>query len=333
MLCNEEGILKENDKYCRAESQYYIKLTNIMCSTGYTAVCIIALVSCCLSEHEPLQLQKLSRDTTVGSYNCSTTAPTCNGKGIRFVSNSDGTLLIETHDGETLIRIEKPFNSENTRFIEINGDSFIQQQHESGKLIEYYIPTNEAHRIKRETASERDGITYARSGILHNVMSKAKKYDSKYHKAAENGAVRSLLHHSHLEHIIEGARYMGENMGFTGKEYPSLLQFYMIAMKLAKAKDQKINKYITSAESLPQCTKTCPPCPQNECLGMCGRNCDCWKWVCGNCCFNEGCYEHDLICIKCGGVSSLRCILTSIIGFSCGKHTGLLSGLTKAISC
>ena len=34
----------------------------------------------------------------------------------------------------------------------------------------------------------------------------------------------------------------------------------------------------------------------NKCLGMCGKGCSCWWWLCGNCCWNRGCYEHDLCC-------------------------------------
>ena len=38
-------------------------------------------------------------------------------------------------------------------------------------------------------------------------------------------------------------------------------------------------------------------CPyETECLGMCGRLCTCWSFVCGDCCFWPGCYQHDLYC-------------------------------------
>ena len=50
---------------------------------------------------------------------------------------------------------------------------------------------------------------------------------------------------------------------------------------------------------------------QNKCLGMCGKECNCWKWVCGNCCYNEGCYQHD----KCCEHDTLACWLPT--GFNC----------------
>lgn len=34
----------------------------------------------------------------------------------------------------------------------------------------------------------------------------------------------------------------------------------------------------------------------NSCRGMCGPRCLCWKGFCGDCCWNQGCYEHDRCC-------------------------------------
>jgi len=31
-----------------------------------------------------------------------------------------------------------------------------------------------------------------------------------------------------------------------------------------------------------------------NCRGMCGKMCSCWSWFCGDCCWHQGCYEHDL---------------------------------------
>ena len=34
----------------------------------------------------------------------------------------------------------------------------------------------------------------------------------------------------------------------------------------------------------------------NNCRGMCGPRCHCTKWPCSDCCWNQGCYEHDRCC-------------------------------------
>ena len=35
---------------------------------------------------------------------------------------------------------------------------------------------------------------------------------------------------------------------------------------------------------------------RNNCQGMCGPRCWCWRSVCGDCCWNRGCHEHDRCC-------------------------------------
>lgn len=56
---------------------------------------------------------------------------------------------------------------------------------------------------------------------------------------------------------------------------------------------------------------------QNNCTGMCGPNCSCWSWVCGDCCFHQGCHEHDVCCEKYGSWSAY-CALP--LGFSCESY-------------
>ena len=63
----------------------------------------------------------------------------------------------------------------------------------------------------------------------------------------------------------------------------------------------------------------------NKCLGMCGLSCWCWKWVCGNCCCNRGCYEHDLCCRH--SWLSTYCFLP--FGFSCSRYKGYPRCLTS----
>ena len=71
-----------------------------------------------------------------------------------------------------------------------------------------------------------------------------------------------------------------------------------------------------------ECEKDfCPiedPCPpyetrENECIGMCGRQCTCWSWVCGDCCWWPGCYQHDRACRE--SFFSFSCLLP--FGFDC----------------
>lgn len=61
--------------------------------------------------------------------------------------------------------------------------------------------------------------------------------------------------------------------------------------------------------------------PHNdECLGMCGPGCTCWSFVCGDCCYNKLCLEHD----KCCGhnIYSIRCWLPFLYELSCKEGYG-----------
>ena len=67
----------------------------------------------------------------------------------------------------------------------------------------------------------------------------------------------------------------------------------------------------------------CPiedPCPPGEicdpeCIGMCGQLCSCWPWLCGDCCYWLGCYQHDR---SCESYLSFSCILP--FNFDCNGY-------------
>ena len=40
------------------------------------------------------------------------------------------------------------------------------------------------------------------------------------------------------------------------------------------------------------------PCG-DSCIGMCGNDCNCWPWVCGDCAYHFGCDVHDQACKSC----------------------------------
>lgn len=56
---------------------------------------------------------------------------------------------------------------------------------------------------------------------------------------------------------------------------------------------------------------------KNNCFGMCGANCFCWSWVCGDCCWHRGCYKHDTCCQK--NRWSAYCLVPFFFGFSCSS--------------
>jgi hypothetical protein len=49
--------------------------------------------------------------------------------------------------------------------------------------------------------------------------------------------------------------------------------------------------------------------PGPGCHGMCGRGCDCWPNVCGDCCYHPGCAIHDNWCRRCDWLHPHSCML------------------------
>jgi hypothetical protein len=78
------------------------------------------------------------------------------------------------------------------------------------------------------------------------------------------------------------------------------------------------------------------PC-NNNCFGMCGPNCTCWRWVCGDCCMHKGCLVHDISCQKCScGFLSHQgdCALCwTAISFVTSNPCSIITGCRNPPSC
>lgn len=85
--------------------------------------------------------------------------------------------------------------------------------------------------------------------------------------------------------------------------------------------DQDLVAHSSQVEACSTFDTTCPVgrCPfvqgRNRCFGMCGRRCNCWRFVCGDCCIHSGCEQHDACCARGGIRALLRCNIP--FGFSC----------------
>ena len=129
--------------------------------------------------------------------------------------------------------------------------------------------------------------------------------------------------HTHLLSFISHA--LGE-VGIVGYMTNSSLPLHIAALSLHQQKmitsmNFNTTRHAWSTRSQMRFTRvhrhkrSCEEYPDREddCLGMCGPSCTCWKWVCGDCCFHEGCYEHDVCC----GKGSIRCLM--VFKFTCSS--------------
>ena len=68
-----------------------------------------------------------------------------------------------------------------------------------------------------------------------------------------------------------------------------------------------------------QCKKEeeCEKPEGKDCPGLCGPRCKCWEWVCKDCCFHQGCADHDNCCGELG-MDNWKCVFPQ--GFKCDAY-------------
>ena len=190
--------------------------------------------------------------------------------------------------------------------------------------------------------------------LVDNIIKNAMNNDHGFHKQAVHKAITDLINDPHTPVIVAAAITMGKQKRIIGSDYPPVLPFYAIAKLLSNRlnnpqvqergknslscspvlaqlfrkshpksplaiaiKQDKAKAtcfpYLVCDMDMP-CYYDCPPCPYNECLGMCGAGCDCWDWFCGDCCWHKGCCIHDSCCdmhgffsMPCFNVLTLTC--------------------------
>ena len=111
-----------------------------------------------------------------------------------------------------------------------------------------------------------------------------------------NGMLKLLsLQESDL--LEEAADAVGKK-GLNGRNTPAALPFFVLALRITQlAKDSNYDN-ITITQRYKRSCRGPPTRLNDECIGLCGKGCRCWRWLCGDCCWHRGCYDHDLCCKK-----------------------------------
>ena len=245
-----------------------------------------------------------------------------NGDGIRFVT-SETSLLVSTMEGSTLMNISR---------IAVNVQSYGENDYATLYHIlgDEYLESNE----KTYRFSNKDAISqvnrlrhpFTRTHLLANVQNE----ELPNPQPAIEASVQRLVKHPAMKLLKPAAWALGEDMGITGSEEPAALLFYAAAMRLSDLLENGnretrngnywenyFNNDRASVQRYPNCDlTTCPPCQEDECMGLCGRLCSCWWIFCGDCCLHRGCELHDVCCRE-RGFFSWRCLFPT--GLSCGS--------------
>lgn len=248
-----------------------------------------------------LLISTLTKNSVAGEYRKSATSE----RGIRFESDTD-SLAITTLDGAPLLIADEPIVEGTLRVVNIAGDTFVQHRAFDSRAgetrtVDYAVPASWESFAK----SNRSKLhVYMRS--LKEVRSEARTQES------FESAIKNLLLQPEVNLIKPAAFALGAQE-ITGRVFPSILPFYLAALRLQKIKNEYGMKPGNASLHVPHllrddddCFEECPPCPDYECLGLCGYGCFCWQFICGDCCYHLGCHEHDLCCRK--QFISTRCL-------------------------
>ena len=134
-----------------------------------------------------------------------------------------------------------------------------------------------------------------------------------------NETIRDLLQIEEITLLEDASRAVGER-GVTGKNTPMVLPFHMFALKMTQLLDAQNSITNKQNEKSPvpvvvsSHKKRAADCKKykeyDDCKGLCGKGCSCWKWVCDDCCYHQGCFDHDECC-EIHGYFSSECINNS----------------------
>ena len=213
------------------------------------------------------------------------------GRGLSVVSAQD-SLHISTLGGRSLVAAKASLTSGGSlRLISLGPDVFIQAKTGAAETQDFAVPGA----LRR---SVRDADRAVLQDLVHilNTSSAAKESEGRLWNS-----LLAVLNYAELQMLEDAAAALGD-AGVTGLKYPCVLPFYTTSLRMGQLlRDSNLTtgRHRPSAKGprmAENCLSKCPPCQDQECLGLCGYGCNCWKWVCGDCCYHLGCYEHDLCC-------------------------------------
>ena len=218
------------------------------------------------------------------------------GSGLRITSAPD-SMHLRTLDGRNLVLAQGAEGS--LRLIVVGQRAFVQFTANNGESSDFVMLDAYSDAIYNNDVIDM-------KSFLQDFMLAAKISGIEEDNGEElQKALKNLtMIHPKMEQHLQSVVSILSGRGVTGLEYPSVLPFYMTTFKLNQflGNLSEVASGFDSGAPLRlrrdelQCLSECPPCQDQECLGMCGYGCQCWECVCGDCCFHSGCYKHDILC-------------------------------------
>lgn len=244
-----------------------------------------------------LQAVKVTQDMLEGEYYTAE-------RGIRFrvlLTSTFVNFSVHSASGESVVFILHPVNS-SMSIMGVQDTNFLFMENQTGRYDEYVIPKNMTERVKSMMEHQQNMTSDVMKQMNNKDVNKTRTNSFKHFTMSEDAML-----------IIDAAIALGES-GIRGTEYQSAMKFYLIALRLLKGRSSENlgdNDHTSTDQSSVQrksnqCPQSqgggrnCQECPYNKygnnCFGMCGKDCFCWSFVCGDCCLHEYCRSHDECC-------------------------------------
>ena len=233
--------------------------------------------------------------------------------GIHFSITVNATyfvLSITTTSGEQVVYAVHPIAS-NMTMVGVNETNFMVMERDQQDHINYddYI-------IPKDAMNLMESIMAGNGKMSDDIL---QRLDNKTVNETRQSALYNIAMSYEAVLIIEAAQALGE-LGVMGSDYPSVMRFYQLALQLANVRESgeeyegdsfapDTKRHQPRQRRAERCSSngaTCPSgqCPyrlsydgyNNDCFGLCGYGCSCWRFVCGDCCLHEYCRSHDDCC-------------------------------------
>ena len=250
------------------------------------------------------------------------------------INDDDKFLSIVTLDGVQLVSVRSSITGSDILWKVLGHSFFFHGIIGGSEMVEYTVPNPLLRQVEKEV--KRNHIT---AKLMHALNGGGGVVNETKHSA-----FTELLARPELETVMEATEALGA-ASIYGYENPAALYFYGMVRYLAMLQghsDSLQQEEGSGSDERPTtvvvlrnrgkratCTRpgwwgttlseyNCARCPRGRsCLGLCGNGCNCWRNVCGDCCYNQGCYEHDICCGR-HGYFHYKCL--NIFDFSCARY-------------
>lgn len=317
---------KKNSIVCSSRCSVWMIIACIIAMSAAMILLSIATLTIIFHEDQPENHDKMTttygsmsnmsatRDEFKGTYTASGAA---NNKSIRMhciATAKAFRMEITSGTGESVFTAFH-YMSTNMTIISINSTNFFIRKNDFGSFVndskydDYIIPDELAMNMTMSMMNNEQEMGEDELKLLHKELIEETRHSVIYALAmSDEGKL-----------IIEAAQALGYDHNMQGIEYPVIMKFYILALRIARIRndtktmvpkpESNVNhtakKQVRREVQCEAYDTTCPNkalCPYasslygNDCLGLCGYECHCWKFVCGDCCIHEYCLTHDRCC-------------------------------------